>query len=406
MKAAEEEPRAQINLIVLYLAVGFLFLLLTTYLYLSLKHASGTAFVDAAVYARAIATWQGGGNPYVTPQGLLPFVYPPIFLRGATALGSVLSWHAGWYAYLAIEGVCVVAIPWLLTTVYVRSRWLTPVIAMVIFTLQPGFAEEGVLLTGNIANFVYPLALAAGIAGIRRNKWLPFLIVVGAASVLKPTFLGLLILPLLAGERQMVRCVLCVSSVLLVYLLQRILLPQSYAAFQHNVFTEIMVRGDAGFNIFNYLHRQGHTFLFLRNPIVPSLIQFAIIGAIVAGFFLMRGRRKRAVVADLWVPALLVVAILSNMRMQHIDADIAVVPSLYLCIECIRRIPVNQQKLAGLAVAFVVVEFLLVKQFEMGFLIILYGSVLLVLFLLVKETSQQDSGSSTEPGAALPGKLT
>jgi hypothetical protein len=402
MTATEKASRTDIRSVLLYLGGVLLFLLFVAQWRSSLKHQGGITFVDAKVYARAIATWEAGGDPYATPDSL-PFVYPPIFLKASALLGRMFPRHIGWNLYLALDGIGVVAIPWLLTMAYVRSRWMTSFLAMMLFTFQPGFIEEYVLLTGNIANVFYPLALAVGIFGIRRNKWLLFYLVVAAAAVLKPPFLALLILPLLAGERQLIRSVLCIGSVCLGFLLQRFFLPQSYAAFQQNVFSEIVVRGDAGFNIFNYLAKQGRTLLLLRNPFVLSTIHLAIIGTMVAGFFLMRRHRKRVAVADLWVPALLVLAILANPRMQHIDSEVAVIPALYLCIECVRRIPVSRYALAGIAVALTMLEFLLVKQFEMGLLMILYGSVLLVLFLLVRV---QDVDRSEEPqDACLPAEL-
>jgi hypothetical protein len=205
-------------------------------------------------------------------------------------------------------------LPFILTTFYIRSRWLSPFLAMVLFTFQPMFTEEHVFLTGNITNLFYPLALAAGIPGIRRNKWLWFYLVVAIASLAKPTFLDLLVLPLLAGERQLGRIAVCVGTVLSA-----------------------------------------------------------------------RKRKDGPAVVGLWVPALLVVAILANPRMQPIDAAIAILPALYLCIECVRRLPATSVSLAGAGIAFTVFEFLTVKQFEMGLLLLLYSSVFLVIFLLQRE---------------------
>jgi hypothetical protein len=394
MKATAQFSKIRIGPVLLYFAGVVLFLMYAAQWHSSLGEAS---FVDAKVYARAINIWRAGGNPYAMSPYSLPFVYPPIFLKCVAQLARLFPEHVGWYVYLAVESVSLLAIPWILTVAYVRSRWLTPFLAMVLFTFQPRYTEEYVLLTGNVANLFYPLALAAGILGIKRNRWLLFYVVVAVASVLKPPFLGLLILPLLAGERQLIRSTVCVGAVVSVYSLQRILMPQYYAAFQQSVFNEVVARGDAGSNIFNYLHRQAHTFLFLNNPYVLSAIHVTIVGTLVAAFFLMRKRRTRSTVTDLWVPALLVIAILANPRMQDIDADIAIIPALYLILEGIRRMGISRNSLAGLAVAFTLLEFLLVKQFEMGLLMILYGSVFLVLFLLIRERAPSDPGHSKEP---------
>jgi hypothetical protein len=399
MNATEEVSRTQLRSALLYLIGIFLFLIFVARWYLSLKHTGGIPFMDAKVYSRAIATWHAGGDPYSTNSESLPFVYPPVFLKCMVILGSLFPQHIGWYVYLSVDCLSLLAIPWLLTIGYVRSQWLTPFVAMLLFIFQPTFIEEYVFLTGNIANLFYPLALAAGILGIRRNKWLFFYLVVAVASLSKLTFLDLLILPLLAGERQLGSIFLCAGMVLSTFPLQRIFMPHYYAAFQQNVFTEVFTRGDAGFNIFNYLHKQGRTLAPLRNPFVLFTIHLAIIGTLLAGFFLAKRCRKRLAVADLWVPALLVLVILANPRMQHIDADIAIIPAIYLCIECIRRIHINQYFFAGIALASTAFEFLLVKQFEMGLLILLYGSVLLVLFLLLREATLKNTDAATAQGA-------
>jgi hypothetical protein len=376
--------KTQLRSVLLYFGSVLLFLIFAALTYQSLKHKGDIAFVDARVYARAMTTWKAGGNPYSTYSEALPFVYPPVFLNCVAVLGKVLP-RGSWFVYLIAAGFGLLVLPFILTTFYIRSRWLSPFLAMVLFTFQPMFTEEHVFLTGNITNLFYPLALAAGIPGIRRNKWLWFYLVVAIASLAKPTFLDLLVLPLLAGERQLGRIAVCVGTVLSAFAFQKIAMPRYYAAFQQNVFTEVFVKGDTGFNVFNYLHKQGQTFALLRNPSLLLAIHAAIIGVILASLFFLRKRKDGPAVVGLWVPALLVVAILANPRMQPIDAAIAILPALYLCIECVRRLPATSVSLAGAGIAFTVFEFLTVKQFEMGLLLLLYSSVFLVIFLLQRE---------------------
>jgi hypothetical protein len=382
MSADRSAWTTHLRAVALYLAGVCLFLLFAVQWYLTLRHTGRIPFPDATVYARAIVTWQAGGNPYALSSTALPFVYPPLFLHLVGFVGSLCPHHAGWYGYLTLQAVTFLTVPWLLTTVYIRSRWLTPFFALLLFTFQPTFIEQFVLLTGNIANIFYPLALAAGIAGVKRNRWLPFYLVVAIAALLKPTFLDLLILPLLAAHRQLTRSVACTICVGAVYLLQRIVMPLDYARFQHNVFTQIVIRQDSGFNIFTYLHNQGRTIHVLNNPLVPSAVHIGIIGALLAAFVLLRNRRHLPPAQDLWLPALLVTTILANPRLQHIDAAIAILPAIFLCVEGVRRLPQRTSSFIVIATSFTVFASLAVKQFEMGLLVLLYISVLLALYLL------------------------
>jgi hypothetical protein len=157
---------------------------------------------DARVYARALATWKAGGDPYTFKGVGLPFVYPPAFLYGERGLGVLLHGHAAWLVYLALLVAATLAIPWLLARVYLRSAWLTPIVALIVFIFQPRLIGEIVLLSGNLGTLLYALALAAGAVGLRRDRWLPFYVAVVLAGMIKPPFLTLMFLPLLAARRQ------------------------------------------------------------------------------------------------------------------------------------------------------------------------------------------------------------
>jgi hypothetical protein len=89
----------------------------------------------------------------------------------------------------------------------------------------------------------------------------------------------------------------------------------------------------------------------------------------------------------LWTPAILVLCIVADPRLQHIDACVAVLPCVYLWVECIRRLAGNTQWLRLCVLALVLFQFLTAKQFEMGELVLLYGSLLLVLALAMRPAS-------------------
>jgi hypothetical protein len=113
-------------------------------------------------------------------------------------------------------------------------------------------------------------------------------------------------------------------------------------------------------------------------------LQVGVIVLLAAAFYWCRHRREDDEIRPLWMPAILVLSIVADPRLMHIDACAATLPCLYLWVECLRRLPVETLWLRAWAVAFVVFQFLTSKQFEMGELLLLYGSLLLVLALAMR----------------------
>ena len=209
-------------------------------------------FWDARIYANAVQTFLGGGDPYALTKHL-NFVYPPILLRTAALLSHLFPFHSGWYLYLALNSAAVLFIPIILSKFYLRSNWLTPALAVGIFLFHPLLTAEIALLSGNISSLCYAIILAAGIPGLRRNRWFLFYVAVACASLIKLPFLALLLLPLFLGYRQMVFSGLTATAVLLEMSVERFLLPLQYSAFLQSVVAQIVIRHDDGFGFFPHL---------------------------------------------------------------------------------------------------------------------------------------------------------
>jgi hypothetical protein len=354
-------------------------------------------FWDARTYDVALARVHAGENPYDLTAPT--FVYPPIFLKCATPLSHVFPGRPGWYLYVLLACAAVCALPWILATTYIRSRWLTPAVAMLLFTFQPRLFGEIALLTGNFGVLLHVLVLASGIPGIRRNEWLPFYVTVILAGLIKPPFLGLLLLPLLAGRRQAWQSALSAVVVFVGYALQKLLLPASYRDFEASVRTKIVTQQDAGLGIYGYLMKLGHRISFLSGS-GSVIAHTCIIGAMVVVLFLQRRVTRLPGVANLWVPVVLVLAVLANPRLEAYEITIGVVPAIYICTDSILAYPPHRSRAAVIAASLSAFAALLSEDGTAAPCLLLLSAVLICLYRFGAALRQN------QPSQPLPGELT
>jgi hypothetical protein len=275
--------------------------------------------------------------PYLFDPAALPFANPPLFLKCAVWLSYLFPGHLGWYVYLGALIAATFAIPWLLARFYLCSEWMTPLVALTVFAIQPRFFAERMMISGNVATLLYALILAAGIPGMRRNRWALFYLAITLAAVAKPAFLALLILPLLAGSRQLLQGAFTAVCVFAVYGLQRLTMPGLFLAFRDALYVQLVVKRDVGTGMYGHFLELGGRVALLRGPVRSSIAHFAIVAILAGALFLLRKGRDLPAVEKLWVPALIVIAILADPRLQEYDFDIAVVPAIYVCVECARQ---------------------------------------------------------------------
>ena len=375
----ESRQRAGSAEIALYVLTALLFLLIA-WTWGRTKILGGHGFFwDAQVYARAIATWRAGGDPYRFTT--LPFLYPPLFLRTATLVSRLFPGHSGWYLYLTLTTVATLSLPWLLTTVYIRGPWFTPVLALALFTFQPRFIEQQMFNTGNIALLLYAVALLAGISGVRHNRWRWFYAVIFLAGAIKPTMLALLLLPLLAGAtRQLWQSAATGGAVLLLYGLQKLTMPQLYAAFQQASYKRLVVEHDTGTGVYSQLARVGQHVSLLRPPAADLLVHFCLVGALLVGLFAVRGQRDQPAVSRLWMPTLLVATILINPRMSGYDEIVAVLPALFLGVEAVRSAVRTRRGMQTVVVALAGTLFLFTTDYNLG-MCLLFAAVIVFTLL-------------------------
>lgn len=385
----EDVPRVGAPAWIPYLLATLFFLAMALPIWLHRQSLAFGPFADAHVYGRAIRVAAAGGDPYRAAPYDLPFVYPPLIARCGVFLHTVVAHHASFRIYILLTWIGVLSLPWILCASYIRSRWMTPGLGMLIFALQPFFKYEGIVYSGNIVLLLLPLALLAGVRGVRHRRWGVFYVVVGLCSLIKAPMLALLLVPALSEEGELRPSILTGLSVCVVYVVQHLTMHQAYAEYQRNAWEEVMVRKDSGFNVMNYLMHQGKNLPILRHAAVAFALQAVVVLLLAAAFYWRRQRRNDEDLRPLWTPALLVLAIVADPRLQHIDACAAVLPCVYLWVECIRRLADDTLWLRICVVAFVIFEFLTAKQPEMGEIVLLYGSLVLVLVLAMRPAEVQ-----------------
>jgi hypothetical protein len=299
-------------------------------------HYGKAIFWDGGVYARGIRTYLAGGDPY-SHSFKLNFVYPPLFLKIGAFMLAFLPFKAIAGLYLLLHCIAVLLVPFLLVKAWVRIPWLTPSLAVAIFLCQPGMVAEQALFSGNISGILYALALLAGIPGIRHNRWTWFYLVVLTGSLTKIPFASLLLLPVLLGERQLVKSSATAAAAIVGTYLQKIAWPDLYRNYIDAVRFQVVGRGDYGFGIV------GSTRLYHLGPHVPLVhdnigyvLHIALVGTLILGLCFLRKVRRGVLSEDMWNAAVLVAALLINPRLKAYDVDIIVLPALVLVVEGFR----------------------------------------------------------------------
>ncbi len=338
---------------------------------------------DARVYAHAIAAFRAGSDPYSLADGGLPFVYPPLFLYAGALLAHLIHGRPAWILYLAVLTASTLAISWLLATQYLRTTWLTPAIALTVFVLQPRLFGEIVFLSGNLGAPLYALILMAALPGLRRNRWLWFYLAIILAALIKPPFLAFLVLPLFAATRQLLPTLATAAATLAAYAAQARLLPTLFAAFQDAVRVQLIVRQDAGFGFLAWFLKFDQRLPRFHGLIAPCAY-LAVMAALILALIVLRRRAGTAPDPALWLPLLLVFAILANPRMQAYDAEIAVLPAIVLCVECIRVIPATPRRTAFIAASLALLTALLSRDAQAAVFLLFTAAILLALRTLAQ----------------------
>ena len=294
-------------------------------------------FWDAHVYADAIGRWRAGTDAYQTGPAGIPFVYPPIFLVAASRLEHIVGPSVGWYVYLALTFAATFAVPWLMATLYAKRTWLTFPLACALFFAGPRLAGASTLLSGNINTLCFAVILVAGTAGVRRGKWTLFYFAVGTASLIKISFLGLLLLPLFASAdvfaaiaASLGTCVAVIAG----YFAEGKMFPAACESFQQNLLHHAIRTHHDGYAVLGVIR---HILIGIHaggGLVLPGVAHFIYCVVAVGALVVARIRMGARVVEgkSTWLSLILITTITINPRMVDYDAAIAAIPAIVILI--------------------------------------------------------------------------
>ncbi len=291
-------------------------------------------FWDARPYAQGISAYNSGHNPYPLddPQNMLPFAYPPAFLWAGNALARLVKPEWGWNLYIAINVASVLLLLLVLSAVFLRRLAAQESLALLAFAPLCMFLTT-VFWSGNIHLVWYFAALLAAFPGLRGNRWLGFYAVVLLAAVNQPVFVVMLLLPFLAGTRQLLFCIVDTVLIAAAYVAEKMFNPSLYRQFQATIAQHLQASRDFGEGLFGMVATllDGRTHLALQIAFAVQILFSASL------FFLLLFLRTRVQGDPVRWWGLIVIAIaLVNPRVMPYDAAIGLVPACYFLVAGIR----------------------------------------------------------------------
>jgi hypothetical protein len=310
-------------------------------------HVLGMWAEDVPIYVAAMSDFLAGRNPYNLSHAPMYFFYPPFFLEFTAFLSRFVPSGWGARAYMLLDGLATFALPLVLARFYFPRRWLTPLFALLLFFVSPRYTGVLGLFGMNVASTMYCLAFVAAVPGLKRNRWEWFYFAVLFAAMIKITFLALLLLPLLAGRRQWLRCIGCGAVVIAANLSERAVWPKLYQGYQWCLQQGILVNHSYGYGVFGiaatYLPHHGKGV-----GVVPYAISGLLSMTLLVLMFALRWKLDRSGQSaewqsqtqdgrwGVWLALVLMTVILVNPRQMQYDVDIALFAAFVVWVAVLR----------------------------------------------------------------------
>jgi hypothetical protein len=352
-------------------------------------HRGKLLFWDAHVYLRALRAYVAGGNPY--QNDVLPFIYPPIFLKVAWFMRDIIFNQVFLSIYVVLHCAAVLGIPFLFSKGLLHVRWLGWAAAAAIFLCEPDAAAQKALFSGNISAVDYALVLTASLLGLHRNEWRPFYLLLWLAAIVKPTFIGLLLIPLLLGQGQLFASFVTGGLAVLSIIAQRILWPELFAKFLEALHYQTLNRRGVGVGIFgsSVIHHWGAHIPIVHDSIGIGL-HVVLVGALILALLLLRSSVQGS--DAIWICLVITVSFMLNPRLEPYDLDITAIPAAVLLVEGCRKLRAHGIPLLAFAVAAVLFALLLYKDYPLAELCLLISACSLGIYSLTRDNQDASEG--------------
>ncbi|MGA2002092.1 MAG: hypothetical protein ABSG70_01845 [Terriglobales bacterium] len=304
---------------------------------------------DLDVYRQSVKDLREGLDPYVVgPARAMTkntatgphyfFVWPPIILKLfklATSIPALPGLVLYWLIYAAGFGAQLWAGFQLASTAEQRAlRYFLPLV-----TFFPAFMPNEVILCGNLAIPMYGAAMAASIPGWKTNRWGWFYFAVLAGSLIKPPFLVLLAIPLLAGRGQILKSAIVGTLGVALFGVQRFIWPEEFAEYLRIVKLESLMGNSAGHSWsfgFSAAGVLASALQAMGKPYqLPGTIFFLAYWSLLFATLVYFGWRlysEEGIASDTWMTVLWLGTLLLSPRILQYDAMPATVAMFLLAI--------------------------------------------------------------------------
>jgi hypothetical protein len=191
----------------------------------------------------------------------------------------------------------------------------------------PGFLEDATLLSGNVACILYGIIFLSALYAWRHKRWMWFYIAVVVASLFKPPFLTLLLLPVLSQRRQWLRAALAFMSGIAIYIGQFVLFPTLFKHYLQAVDLQFSYNRDFGSSpagVFGGVLFDHH---YPYSTLSLALFFVYAVPLVLALLYRSRLFFSGVLSFEQWISVLMVGILLLNPRVQEYDAAAFTIPA-------------------------------------------------------------------------------
>ena len=324
---------------------------------------------DLSVYKLAMLSLRAGHDPYLAcvaarkmyfdhlaahPWAPRPFgyIYPPITLPLLRMLSTWPELAIGvvyWVMYAA--GIAVVL--WASSFAIRKDEWTVFAYLAPAVVFFPGLLHSDPIFSGNVAYILYGFIFAGAVVGWRTREWKWFYVAVLVASLIKPTFLSLLGIPLLTAACQWLPALGTVVLSACCNLMQLLIWPVEFAHYRMSLQSQVV----------DYIHDFGvHPAGILADALfdrVPYRLTFALLYGVCALLFggVLLRLRERFLRGEIslqeWIPVALMGVLFLNPRIMQYDLLPFTLPMALVGWRSLNRLFQNRRPvIVAMAVSF------------------------------------------------------
>ena len=308
----------------------FLFLVLVTH----------HIFWDINFYAAVVKAMAAGMSPYNNDYIYnyhdlgysTGFIYPPLVAEAFYKLRWLFQTSTGWVFIITAHVISWISIPYMLADSpkdwYSRNFLYVWGLYLVLF----GLGGMRLLVVGNIAAILFALLILSIVVAIRTRNYEPFWVTIFLCSLVKFTFLGFLLVPIILDKKYL-SAGLLIGAVIAAYALNYFITPALFTEYLAQISAQHSNSGYIGLSIFSLATA------LIKVPFAPNDgqlfaiaigIHFIFVALVILLAYAIAERRVRPERFDLFCCWLVMSSFLISPRIFDYDLAIVIVPFVLL----------------------------------------------------------------------------